>query len=210
MGQRGGDRGRGALLAEAKHGLEAAHGVGQLVGLVHGPQVRHGAVQQLGDDALGHALHHLALAHRQARQLAVSLAQLVAADALGARLQLVDHGHRLERVLPARKGRRLLRQQVLRLRDQPAPPRLVRRHHSLEVVHVVGLHAGQLVGARVVDVARHRDVHQHDVLEHHRLEVLLEQNRLRGPRAREGDVTLGHVLQHRVHTGHLDLVVGEG
>ena len=49
--------------------------------VVHGAEVRHGAVQQLGHNALGEALNRLALGRREPRQLALDAPQLRFPDA---------------------------------------------------------------------------------------------------------------------------------
>mmetsp|Transcript_24195 Transcript_24195/g.54382 ORF Transcript_24195/g.54382 Transcript_24195/m.54382 type:complete len:389 (-) Transcript_24195:446-1612(-) len=171
--------------------------------------MRHGSVQQLRHDPLGQPLHRLPLLGAQPRQLPLVLEQLFAANLVGSALKFGDHRYSSKGLVPALKGFHLVLQQLLGLQHKPLPPRLVRRHHCLEVVHVVRPHALHLVRPDVVDVPRHADVHQHRVAPHRSLEVLLVQDRLHRPGACKRHVRAPDQLQHRVHQCRLDGRLGE-
>mmetsp|Transcript_43568 Transcript_43568/g.91235 ORF Transcript_43568/g.91235 Transcript_43568/m.91235 type:complete len:330 (+) Transcript_43568:183-1172(+) len=195
--------------SQLEHGLQALHRQVDIYCVIHRLEVRHGAVEELRHDALGQPVNHIPLAHAQPRELLLRLAQLVLADPLRPHLQLVDHRHRRERVLPVRKRRHLILQQVLRLQHQAAPPRLIRRHHRLEIVHVVRMHARHEIRTHVIDVPRNGNVNQDCVLRNHGLQIRLEEDRLHGAGACKRYMVLGDLRQHFFHGAEVNLEIRE-
>mmetsp|Transcript_15443 Transcript_15443/g.39827 ORF Transcript_15443/g.39827 Transcript_15443/m.39827 type:complete len:233 (+) Transcript_15443:260-958(+) len=124
-------------------------------------QVGHRAVQKLVDDALRHHINCLALLVTEVlKSFFLRLGELGLADDVVLLLQGRDRRHVAQGLLPLHEFCELNAEEQLGLEHLVPPLRLVGGDNLLEVVHVVGKHTGHLVAASL-DVARHRDVDQH-------------------------------------------------
>mmetsp|Transcript_2189 Transcript_2189/g.4203 ORF Transcript_2189/g.4203 Transcript_2189/m.4203 type:complete len:528 (-) Transcript_2189:229-1812(-) len=186
------------------HGLQLVlHPLHLLLGV---PQVGHGAVQQLRNDALRNSLDCVPLFLREPSQHLLSLGQLLLTDSLALLTEHLDGGDAAQRLLPALEVTDLALNQHLGFLNGGHALLLVRVDDLLEVVDVVRDDTLGLLRV-VVHVDGHADIHEHQLLPVARvlLQGGLRDQRILGERGGEHDVRVADLVPHLVQgvQGHV-------